>query len=340
MEFYSGAWSSLKFNAGRSGENILNSVSSRFLQKRDGNLVYVNNKGYKSVLIHVVKQKAMQLVEQQVNSLFPKYQRYLEGKLRETVLMQQKQNQIQLIRNQENQMKDWGRITADGNHIIVAKDKYGNLVRDALLLYYDAKETIHVDDVSYIDGKEVAESYETKTICFIDLVASVSMQSSKNLILMQVQGRDFTRKELISGGDLTFSISGKIVGNERGVYPENDAKKFIQLMQYGGVIKVNHFLFRQFNVNQIIIKDYNMGASEFKNEQPYNFTCVAVEPDEDVSIATDTIGVLNAEIAAGHMDAWYNLILNNKLSSIVADSITDKAASGITAGMDALVPNI
>lgn len=339
MGYWSGAWGSLKFSAGRTGEDMLNSVSYRYLKKKDGNLKYINNRGYGNVFIHVAKQTAMQLIEQQVNALFPRYQRYLESKLRDTVLEQQDANLKKLIEAGEKVNKDFGSIEVSG-HKIIAKNKYGDLIPEALMLYYESNKEIEVQDVVVQNGKSVETSYKTKTVCFIDLIASVTMQSSKNLVLTQVQGRDFTRKELVSGGDLTFSVSGKMVGNDRGVYPENDVRKFIQLAQYGGVIKVNHFLFQQFNIEQILIKDFNFGASDRKNEQPYNFTCVAVEPDEDVSIIADTIGVLNAEIAISPMNKWYKFILNNKLSSIVSDTITSNVTSGVGSGLDALVPNI
>lgn len=339
MGYFSGAWKSLKFNAGRAGEDLLSNISYRYLRKNDGNLVYINNKGYNDFFVYVAKRASMQMVEQQVNTLFPKYQRYLEHKLRDSVLKQQDSNLKKIIEAGEKVDQGLGVVEVDG-HKIIAKNKYGDLIPEALMLYYESDREIEVQDVIYQNGNAVESSYKTKTICFIDLIASVSMQSSKNLVLTQVQGRDFTRKELVSGGDLTFSVSGKIVGNDRGVYPANDVKKFIQIAQYGGVIKVNHFIFKQFNIEQILIKDYSMGASEKKNEQPYSFTCVAVEPDEDVSIATDTIGVLNSEIAISPMNKWYKLILNSKLSSIVADKVAESTTSAIDTGLDALIPNI
>jgi hypothetical protein len=340
MSYWGGAWNSLKFSAGSSGVDILSSVSYRYLKKKDGDLIYKNSRAYKSVLVHVVRQTVMQAAEAEINKLFPKYRRYLEKNLRESVLKQQDYNQVQLIRNRENQMKDWGRVNAEGNHVIIAKDKYGNFVPEAFMMYYDAKEAISVDDVIYVNGEAKKESYQTKTVCFIDLVAKISVQSSKNLILSTVQGRDYTRKELVSGGDLTFSVSGEIVSNEIDVYPENDVKKFIQIAQYGGVVKVNHFLFKQFNINQFIIKEYQLGAPDYKNIQPYSFTCVAVEPDEDVIVTSDTIAVLNRELVVSPMNQWYKVILNNKLSEIVANSSTDALSSVTNIGLDILVPNI
>lgn len=325
----------MKFNAGKAAANAASSVSWAYTHSPAQEVIYRNNRAYKSVLVHVAKQFAMSEIEGQINKLFPKYQRYLEKTLRKTVLEQQKSNQVQLIRNRESQMKEWGRITADGGHTITAKDKYGNAVPESLMLFYDGDTDILVEDVKIVGDKQVKDSYTTKTICFIDINPDVAIQSSKNIVMTTVQGRDYTRKELVSGGDLNFTVTGEIVSNEEGVYPENDVKKFIQIMQYGGVVNVNHFQFKQFNVDKIIIKDFNMQNQEFKNIQPYTFTCVAVEPDEDVVVKSDTIAVINREIEVSPMSKWYKLILNNKYAEIVANAAASAASSTINAGVDA-----
>lgn len=320
----------MKFNAGKAAANAASSVSWAYTHSPAQEVIYRNNRAYKSVLVHVAKQLAMSEIEGQIN-----YQRYLEKTLRKTVLEQQKSNQVQLIRNRESQMKEWGRITADGGHTIIAKDKYGNAVPESLMLFYDGDTDILVEDVKIVGNKQVKDSYTTKTICFIDINPDVAIQSSKNIVMTTVQGRDYTRKELVSGGDLNFTVTGEIVSNEEGVYPENDVKKFIQIMQYGGVVNVNHFQFKQFNVDKIIIKDFNMQNQEFKNIQPYTFTCVAVEPDEDVVVKSDTIAVINREIEVSPMSKWYKLILNNKYAEIVANAAASAVSSTVNAGVDA-----
>lgn len=335
MSFIGDIWGNVKFNAGKAAANAASSVSWAYTHSPAQEVIYRNNRAYKSVLVHVAKQLAMSEIEEQINKLFPKYQRYLEKTLRKTVLEQQKSNQVQLIRNRESQMKEWGRITADGGHTIIAKDKYGNAVPESLMLFYDGDTDILVEDVKIVGDKQVKDSYTTKTICFIDINPDVAIQSSKNIVMTTVQGRDYTRKELVSGGDLNFTVTGEIVSNEEGVYPENDVKKFIQIMQYGGVVNVNHFQFKQFNVDKIIIKDFNMQNQEFKNIQPYTFTCVAVEPDEDVVVKSDTIAVINREIEVSPMSKWYKLILNNKYAEIVANAAASAASSTINAGVDA-----
>lgn len=335
MSFIGDIWGNVKFNAGKAAANAASSVSWAYTHSPAQEVIYRNNRAYKSVLVHVAKQLAMSEIEEQINKLFPKYQRYLEKTLRKTVLEQQKSNQVQLIRNRESQMKEWGRITADGGHTIIAKDKYGNAVPESLMLFYDGDTDILVEDVKIVGDKQVKDSYTTKTICFIDINPDVAIQSSKNIVMTTVQGRDYTRKELVSGGDLNFTVTGEIVSNEEGVYPENDVKKFIQIMQYGGVVNVNHFQFKQFNVDKIIIKDFNMQNQEFKNIQPYTFTCVAVEPDEDVVVKSDTIAVINREIEVSPMSKWYKLILNNKYAEIVANAAASAVSSTVNAGVDA-----
>lgn len=335
MSFIGDIWGNVKFNAGKAAANAASSVSWAYTHSPAQEVIYRNNRAYKSVLVHVAKQLAMSEIEGQINKLFPKYQRYLEKTLRKTVLEQQKSNQVQLIRNRESQMKEWGRITADGGHTFIAKDKYGNAVPESLMLFYDGDTDILVEDVKIVGDKQVKDSYTTKTICFIDINPDVAIQSSKNIVMTTVQGRDYTRKELVSGGDLNFTVTGEIVSNEEGVYPENDVKKFIQIMQYGGVVNVNHFQFKQFNVDKIIIKDFNMQNQEFKNIQPYTFTCVAVEPDEDVVVKSDTIAVINREIEVSPMSKWYKLILNNKYAEIVANAAASAVSSTVNAGVDA-----
>lgn len=348
MSYWGGAWSSLKFSVGSSVDSMVPNLSYRYLKGVDGNLTYKNNRAYKYVAVHVAKQMAAQLIEGEVHKLFPKYQRYLEKKLRNTVLKQQENTHIKLIESRHTQSKDWGKITTAEGKTVVAKDKYGNWIKESLILYYDSDTAVEVNDVSYIYTDDTGQlstsglqdTYTTKTVCFIDLAPRVSTQSTKNLVLTPVQGRDYTRKELIAGGDLTFSVSGEINSNQDGVYPENDVKKFIQIMQYGGVVKANHFMFKQFNIEQVLIKDYSLPPSDYKNIQPYSFTCVAVEPAEDVIVTKDTIAILNEELTLSPMNKWYKFILNSKLAETVARGASSTISSFATTGLDALVPNI
>lgn len=333
MDYLNNVWGSLKYN---STSAIPSDVSFRFLMKKDGNLVYVNNRAYKSVAVHVVKRAAMQVVANEVNNLFPRYKRYLENDLRKTVLKQQEANYKKLIEKGRSVDEDFGKIYTSEGTLIEATNKYGELMPDSLMMHYDTEDSRSVT----VNAQAGAFEINTKTLVHIDPIASITMQSSKNLILTTVQGRDYSRKELVSGGDLTFSVSGKVVGNDRDVYPFNDVQKLIQMLEYGGVVRVHNIKFKSFNVTQVIVKEFSLGESNCKNEQPYTFSCVAVEPDEEVAVATDTIGVLNSEISVSPMNKWYKMILNNKLSSIIADTAANSVSSGLSTGIDALIPNI
>jgi hypothetical protein len=337
-------WSNVHFSVGNNEFDQFLGLSYRYRKKPDGNLEYHNNRGYDNVFKYIAQQKAIQSIEQQVYSLLPKYKKYLDDKDREKILTQQRRNNYNRAHFQDTEERfkqNLGIVCGDNDIEYKATDKYGERVTEALMLYYDLAEAIQVQFGTWENGKWLEEPRTTKTICFIDLIASVTISSSKNLILSPVQGRDFTRKELVSGGDYIFSITGKIVGNERGIYPSNDVKKLIQMTQYGGIIKVNHYLFNQFNVDRILIQDFGFDAPTCKNEQPYHFTCVAVEPAEAVFVTLDSMGSINAQISLASINKkWYQLIADTQWGSKIIDNVSNTAASFAGVGFKDLSPNI
>jgi hypothetical protein len=339
MSYITDAWGTLKFSAGTAGNDILANMSFRYLKNRDGRLVYRNNRAYVSVPAHVGKQVAMQTIERELNNYFPNKLHEMAKQKRADALRVAAGRWSELIGKREGQSENWGRIQAEGGEVIVAKDKYGTTVCEALMLHYDAETPIEVEEVIIVGDVKQTKAYKTKTVCLIDLAPQVSIQSGKNLVMTTVQGRDYTRKELVSGGDLTFSVSGNIVSNEMDVYPANDVRKFIQIAQYGGVVQVSHPLFSQFNVGQIIIKDFQLNAQECKNMQPYSLTCVAVEPDEEVTVKKDTISVLNDNIARSPAKSWYKASLEKALMKATMNA-PGTASSLANAGLDILIPNI
>ena len=119
---------------------------------------------------------------------------------------------------------------------------------------------------------------------FADLQPVVQVSSKNNVILTTVQGRDYTRKELVSGGDLEISINGKITSKYPDVYPEAEVSKFLKLMQYRGVINCDNTILRQFKIARLIVLNYSLNPSDCRNIQPYTLTCVAVEPSDAVEL--------------------------------------------------------
>jgi len=362
--YWGGAWNSLKFSVGNSTDAIMSNIGYRYLQRDGGNLTYKNNRAYKYVAVHVAKQMAMQAIEGEVNKLFPRYQRYLEKKNWEKVREEQDTLHVALINRGKTVDQPYGKI--DDN--IIARNKYGEKVAEALIIWYESTEEVEevveiskttLNEKDAIDAKlyydktnplfskgityhsEIEQSkFSTKKRFVIDLTPQVTVNSTKNLILTKVQGRDFTRKELISGGDLSFSVSGEFNSNYEGVYPSRDVQKFIDIMQHNGVLFVNNLIFGQFNVTRILIQSYQLGHPSCKNTQPYSFTCVAVEPDEDVVIANDTIQQLNYDLSTSPAKGWEKFILNSKLSELTANVVSGTVSSLTNVGLDALIPNI
>lgn len=350
-------WSNLVMKAGSDAVNAAAGIRYRYSETPDGHLRFVSKSAYKWALAHWLKREVIALAASEINQLFPRYQRSLEKKLRATVQEQQKDNVKWIIKNsvfaEDVKKFEYGKVTVQGGTAVYARDSWGHIVKEALMIYFDGEDDITVKHnrgglYAEEDDDLGDDSYTTKTILFFDCCPKINISSGKNIIMTQVQGRDFTRKELVSGGDLTFTVSGSIVSNlaaletsETGTtprvkYPENEVKKFIQIMQHPGIINVNHFLFRQFNVTRIIIKDFSLRAPEYKNIQPYEFTCVAVEPDEAVIVKQDTIDRLNREIIASPMNKWYKFILDSKLGEIAGNVATDIVGSATSLGLDKL----
>ena len=208
-----------------------------------------------------------------------------------------------------NEEKKYGEQVLD-SYSVIALGPLGEPVKEAMILYYKGEQEIEVVEKHY-GGVFGDTSHKTKYVTLIDLAPRISVNSKKNLVMTTVQGRDYTRKELVSGGDRTFSVSGHIVSNMIDEYPTNDVRKFINIMEYGGIVQVNNMIFGQFNVDRILILDYRLETSDCKNDQPYSFTCVAVEPDTDVVIKSDTIDLINYKIQSRSPDVITNIALDH-----------------------------
>ena len=177
----------------------------------------------------------------------------------------------------------------------------GNLVQDFLELNINAEG-------SYYDSKagkiESNSNYGMAT--FVDLQPQVQVASKNNIVLTTVQGRDYTRKEFISGGDLEIAINGKITSKYPDIYPDAEVSKFLKLIQYKGVIDCDNIILRQFNITRLIVLNYSLPACDCRNIQPYTLNCVAVEPSEaiEVKIAREE----EVDIAIKHTNKWIKLV--------------------------------
>lgn len=371
MGYFGDVWSNLVFNTGNASTQFITSLTWRYRNNQVGTgLEYKSRSAYKSVLVHVAKQLAASLIEGELNSFVPKYQQHimkLELDMRDEALAA---NTVDLIANQNKCFTGYGKLPfSDYNHTFIAKTQYGDPVPEALIISFvdDSGQKYKYKDVvwgknrgkytvkkkgaieklwnpgteiEYTPGQTAEVTIETATVFHVDLTPQISMNSTKNVVLTQVQGRDFTRKELVSGGDLSYSVNGYIVSDQIDVYPEEAVKRFVKIMQYAGILDVIHPSFGVLGVKKVIIKDFSLNAPTYKNIQPYSFTCVAVEPDEQIKLAEDTVGAVNKILSESTIDAWYYKILNNKLAEMAAKAAVGaatSAASSLTgAGLDAL----
>lgn len=283
-------------------------------------LYFIAPKSYDNVLIFWAKQKMSLVIAQQLNMLFPAYQRFLRQKELDFISQRRKALYEKIIEQADEVNKRYGEIKLENGSTVNAKDCYGSAenTKDALFLSYVGDDNITYKEEEYSTTASgtiipTTSSITTKTVYFYDLVPKITAKSSKNLICTKVQGRDYSRKELVGGGDIVFTVSGEINSNLQDVYPSNKVKRFIQIMQYGGIIDVNNLIFGQFNVKHVVIQDYTLSPPQYKNIQPYSFTCVAVEPEESVKVSLDTIQSINYNLANYEGSTWHDIVLGNKL---------------------------
>lgn len=344
MSFFGSIWNGLKPSYIKAGTKMLGSLSLYQIGRGKGDIKYVSKAGYKSILEYVLRQETMSVLQQKLHDLIFDTVHAREMATIEENRKFQEEKQEWLIQQREDLNSGLGQIDIEGgddklSRSIKAATKYGQIVPEALLMAYEGEERVKFSASAYnqlqSDGtytKKVEETIETRSVFFIDLSPTVTVDSQKNLVLTTVQGRDFSRKELVSGGDLKFKISGSIVYDEPDIYPENDVKKFVNIMQHNGPVRVNHRLFKTLGVKQIIIQDYTLEKPDMLNIQPYSFSCVAIEPDEELVIQTDTIEYFNTQIASSPMNSWIDLLLDNE----VADIAQDIASYGLAALLDTI----
>lgn len=318
------------------GANTLLNLSN--YHRVDGKLVFRSNGlNPTQLVVYAAKRTMMQMAFARLNDLYPKYLRELDakkvkvayaknqGRVRETLIENGKRTDAQYngVRLQYR-----GKVFHEAL-VMWIKDGNGGNSEISINSYWDKIKGLSNVDTHALQ-KQGKDKYEptklsvptaNKGNVFWDLGATVQVQGGNSVVLTRVVGRDYSRKELISGGDLKFTISGKIVSNYPDVYPTEDVQRFVNLMQYKGIIQVYHLMFQQFKVTQVLIQDFQMGEDEgFKNVQPYTFTCVAVEPDENTKVVTDTIETTNLQINHMKKNGWSKTLLENVKKSAASQA--------------------
>jgi len=323
VSYVSSAFSPMALNAG--GRYLNYPVKG----ERGGQLKFISPRGYDSVIVYAAKRTMMQLAFAKINDLYPAYVRQLDSKRLTAAYAKNQGTALQQIignnadtdqeflRKQQVQIHYMGQPIPEGLLLWIPNES-GNKNSIRVQTYWDKIKFLSHEEAAnantIVDTEIEVPADEDKV--FLDLGPMVQVQSGNNVVLTKVQGRDYSRKELISGGDVNFTVTGKIMSNYPDVYPYSMVSKFITLMQHKGVLHVSNLLFQQFNVNQIVIKDFQMGQNEgFKNVQPYSFTCVGVEPDEVVKVVEDTIQTTNLNISKMKKKGWATKLLEQVKAS-------------------------
>lgn len=183
---------------------------------------------------------------------YPRYLKYWEQQVRDKYLQEHSQTSL------ANKTGQYYRLIE--NQQAVARQKnytdsiVGNVVADYLFLSAAVTEKT---------GGEAGPRVE-----FVDLGPRVQVSSKNNIVLTPVQGRDYTRKEFISGGDYEISIEGRITSKYPDVYPEAEVSKFLRLMQHKGVLECGNTILRQFRITRLIVLSYALGPATAATYSP------------------------------------------------------------------------
>lgn len=218
----------------------------------------------------------------------------------------------------------------EGKNCIRALDDWGCVCYDALMLSIPVANKVNCSgNIGYFDkdGKIQNANYGVVSdhLVWYDTTALINLTSDKDLVLTRVAGRDYSRKELVSNGDLNFSISGHITSNMPDVYPTKEVQKFRQIMQYKGIIEVNNEFLDQWGIKKIVIKSFNMPSGEGKKSvQDYSFEAVGIQPDAEANVLEDTITfidtVIQQETDNSESLAWKD-ILQKQMENLKAQSV-------------------
>lgn len=259
---------------------------------QDGTVHYFSK--HTDVLVRAVIQTVSQAAYGTLRS-YPRYLKYWEQQVRDKYLQSASQSSLANKTGQYYQLiKEQQAVAEQKNYTDTI---VGRTVADYLELSI-GKEGTYYDPQS---GK-VEPNSKYGLVTFVDLQPHVQISSKNNIVLTTVQGRDYTRKEFVSGGDLEFTVNGMITSKYPDVYPEAELSKFLKLIRYKGVIQCDHTVLRQLKISQLIVLSYSLPAATFRNIQPYTLQCVAVEPSEAIELISKDAEVVDEAI--DHTNKW------------------------------------
>lgn len=256
------------------------------------------------------------------------------------------------LKKQEIEAKEYGMMQVDGG-TIYALDDWGGKAPEALMLGIELDQNITITQkfpvyrTKVIDAKKgiykeqepdtVTNTVNTKTLVWYDTTALITINSDKNLIATRVTGRDYSRKELVSNGDIKFTVSGQITSGKPDIYPTEEMQKFYKIMQYKGIIKVNNMVLDMLGITHIVIENFSVSPRQgYKSLQQYTFSAIGLQPENEIEISEDTVSIIPQKNVSAKDDdgsEWMKM-LNNQLEglkSMAADAL--KQGIGLAAGL-------
>lgn len=256
---------------GNFANNIANNLINKFYNSHFGDdIVFV------SASNHILKRYVAGLAARQ---LFSRYR----NRSRISYLKSYKKFQEHIDERMQD-LDEYRKIIEDGR-AVATKGKYKNQHTGTDI---DAYIELKIpDDVhqSIIDVNKHGQAKATELGAFIDPSAIISTSSKKNVVLTAVAGRDTSRKEYVSGGDLVIKVSGKLISRMPDVYPMQQRANFVALMEWAGVLEVDCLSLRAHNVTHLMITDYSIEErAGFMNMLEYSFSAVGIAPSEEVKV--------------------------------------------------------
>lgn len=285
-----------------------------------------------NIIARTIVGGAVNVVAQEALS---QYKKLIGGKKADTKSLSAQEAYQDLIKAQKEDEDKYGKIyvkEGEKEIAIEAIDDWGVACPDALMLSIPVYTPVKMSVVTYTNGVAKTKQIQSDHLVWYDTTALINMSSDKNLILTQVTGRDYSRKELVSNGDLNFSVSGKITSSMPDIYPSSEVQKLRQILQYKGIIEINNEFLDQWGVTKIVIKSFNFPSSEGnKAVQSYSFEAVGLQPDTEASVTEDTIKIIDYNLAVqtdnSESLAWKD-ILSSQLENLKSLSV-DVASQGV-----------
>lgn len=276
--------------------NITNNMAKQLIRRgydrfSDENITFV------SASRHIARRYIGSLATRHLYSLIRVTPRSAYRKEFERRIERMKKNKVASDKKKREDLERERRVITEGNVISpdepIVDPHTGNEIKDYLRI------NVPSDVIPELRDNSIKNDFK-----FIDVMADVAMSTQKNVVLTTVQGRDTTRKEYISEGDLKFTINGTLV-DESGGYPLQQRTNLSALLSYRGILEVGHRCFRAHNITHILVTAYSFPMQKnFTNTQDYVIECVGIAPSKKIEYKTAVEAIVQTQSIT--INEWVN----------------------------------